>query len=212
MKSIQLYISNDMSISVRERFFLLLSFSIPFTGLYFYLNAYPLSAPRHLPMTLIDSITPFMVWTVWPYAFLIVSTAVMPFCVKRRDNFLRMCLTLVIVMVIHVTFWSLWPISFPRIPAPTGATLSEQLYLFLIRIDAPVNCFPSAHVALPAVQLYFICKERPRIVFWIWILFALLTMTILTTKQHYLWDLIGAILVVFIALKASGRVALILKN
>jgi hypothetical protein len=195
--------SNDTLISVREKILLLLSLAIPFAAVYCYLNAYPPFTPRHLPMTLVDVTTPFMVWTVWPYAFLNVSNVVMPFFVKRRDNFLRMYLTLAIVITIHVAFWSLWPVTFPRPPVPAGDTLSEQLYLFLIRVDAPVNCFPSAHIAAPAVQLYFICKERPRIVIGIWMLFALFAMTILTTKQHYFWDLIGAILVVYAALKAS---------
>lgn len=195
--------ASDTLILVREKILLLLSLAIPFVGFYCYLNAYPPFTPRYLPMTLIDVATPFMVWTVWPYALLNVSNVVMPFFVKRRDNFLRMYLTLVIVMAIHVVFWSFWPVTFPRPPVPAGDTLSEQLYLFLIRVDAPVNCFPSAHIAAPAVQLYFICKERSWIVFRAWMLFALFAMTILTTKQHYFWDLIGSILVVYAALKAS---------
>ena len=145
MMRIQLYLPNDTLISVREKTLLPLSLAIPFAGVYCYLNAYPPFTPRHLPMTLIEMTTPFMVWTVWPYALSNVSNAVMPFFVKRRDNFLRMYLTLVIVMAIHVIFWSLWPITFPRPPVPAGYRLSERLYLFLIRVDAPVNCFPSAY-------------------------------------------------------------------
>ena len=106
-------------------------------------------------------------------------------------------------MAIHIAFWALWPTTYPRPPVPAGVTLSEQLYLFLIHVDAPVNCFPSAHVAAPSVQLFFVCRAWPKYAPWLWSVFGLFALSILTTKQHYAWDLIGAVVIVFIALKIT---------
>ena len=195
---------NAQFISMVERLGLLLGLGGAFIGTYIYLNFNPLFAPHVLPMTAIDTATPFLVWTVWPYAFMNISNAIMPFFIKRRDEFLRMAQTLAIVMAVHVLFWALWPTTFPRPPVPMGDTISDQLYRFLIVIDAPNNCFPSAHVAAPSVQQYFVGRAWPKLAPWLWAGFGLISLSILTTKQHYVWDLAGAVLVVTFALKATA--------
>jgi hypothetical protein len=196
---------NARLISMRERLVLLLALSTTIVGTYIYLNNNPVFAPQLMPMTAVDTATPFLVWTVWPYAFLNLSNGIMPFFVRRRDDFLRMALTLAIAMGIHIVFWTFWPTTFPRPPVPMGDSISEHFYGFLIVIDAPVNCFPSAHVAAPAVQLFFVCRAWPKLAPWLWTVFGLFALSILTTKQHYSWDLLGAAVIVFIALKMTSR-------
>lgn len=191
-------------VSMPERLTLLLVLSIVIVGAYIYLNRHPPFTPQLMPMTVVDTATPFLVWTVWPYAFLNLSNGIMPFLIKRRDDFRRMALTLAIGMGIHMMFWALWPTTFPRPQVPQDDSLSAQLYRFLIVIDAPVNCFPSAHVAAPAIQLFFVCRAWPKHSPWIWMIFAIFALSILTTKQHYLWDLIGATAIVLISLRITA--------
>lgn len=194
---------NDALISIRLRMVLYFGLTASIYGSYGYLNANPPFTPQLLPMTLVDHAIPFLVWTVWPYAFLSLGNFVLPFFIKRRDNFLQMTVTLAAAMVIHVTFWSLMPTTYPRPPAPVGTTLSHQFYLLLISVDTPGNCFPSAHVAAPSVILFFLCRERPRIAPYLWTVFGVFALSILTTKQHYLWDLMGSFITVVVALRVG---------
>ena len=174
-------------------------------GTYIYLNQYPPFVTRSLPLTPLDHAVPFLVWSVWPYAALNFSNAVLPFFVVSRASFWRMAVTLAIALAVCATFWALWPTTLARPPLPQGDDLSSQLYRFLVRVDQPVNCFPSAHVAAPAVQMYFVCQRWPRAAGWLWTGFSLCALSILTTKQHYVWDLLGAVVVVLLALMLTRR-------
>ncbi len=192
---------NEALISFPLRIVLHLGITVMTYGSYCYLNANPPFTPHLLPMTPIDDAIPFMLWTVWPYASLNFGSFVLPFFIKRRDTFVQMAVGLACVMIVHVAFWSLWPTTYPRPPAPEGPTLSHQFYLLLVSVDTPVNCFPSAHVAAPSIVVYFLCRERPRFSPYLWGILGVLSLSIMTTKQHYLWDLIGAIFAVLIALR-----------
>jgi hypothetical protein len=115
-----------------------------------------------------------------------------------------MMVTFSVAISIHVLFWTLWPTTYPRPPAPAGGTLTQDLYLLLIYWDSPANCFPCGHITVPSLLVYFIGREQPRKAFWIWPMWAILSISILTTKQHYLWDLMGGLLTVYIGVRVSA--------
>jgi membrane-associated phospholipid phosphatase len=59
--------------------------------------------------------------------------------------------------------------------------------------DTPANCFPSSHIAIPALSLWALTREHPRLAPARWGGFLLLSLSILTTKQHYLADFFGGL-------------------
>ena len=192
------------TVSLPERLLCFVILTTPLVGGYMYLNANPLLTPTLLPMTAVDEATPFWVWTVWPYVFLLLCNLALQFSVRRRENYLEMCVSFGWLVLFMVGCWALWPTTYIRPPAPVAQGLTAELYLGLIRVDTPLNCFPSAHVASPFTMLYFLCRERPRLAPYLWGAFAVLSTSILTTKQHYLWDLVGALVFAGLAL-ALGR-------
>jgi hypothetical protein len=192
------------TVSLPERLLWFVVLTTALVGGYLYLNANPLFTPTLLPMTVVDEATPFWPWTVWPYVFLLLCNLALQFSVRRRDNYFEMCVSFGWLILFMVACWTFWPTTYVRPPAPIAQGLTAELYLGLIRVDTPLNCFPSAHVASPFTMLYFLCRERPRLAPYLWGAFAVLSTSILTTKQHYLWDLIGALIFAGIAL-ALGR-------
>jgi membrane-associated phospholipid phosphatase len=153
----------------------------------------------------VDTATPFLVWTIWPYAALDVSSAVLPFFIRRRPNFRQMVLTMIIAMTVCIAFWALMPTTYIRPPVPMGDTASEHLYRFFLAIDQPINCFPSGHIAAPGVLLVFVAREHPRVARLLWGVFALAAVSVLTTKQHYLWDILASTALVWLCVKLSKR-------
>lgn len=193
-------------VTMRERLTALVVLGTAVVGAYCYLNVAPVFTPGTLPMTALDQAIPFILWTVWPYVGLNVSNAVMPFFVHKRSNFRQLVVTLSIAMAISILFWLFWPISFARPDVPTANTASAYLYRALIQVDQPLNCFPSAHIAGPAVQLIFVTRENPKLKFALWGIFGLAALTVLTTKQHYGWDVLGAVALVLFSYKLGERI------
>lgn len=170
-------------------------------GLYCLLNRWPVFAPRMLPLTAVDQATPFLLWTVWPYAAINVSNAVMPFFIRERRNFRQMLLTLGIGLGISALFWLLWPVAYPRPPLPADESATAALYRFLVQVDQPLNCLPSGHIVVPGAQLIFVAREHPRLKAALWLVFGVASLSILTTKQHYAWDAVLAVAVLWVAFK-----------
>ena len=193
-------------VSQRLRCTMLVLLGTPIVGAYCYLNVAPVFTPITLPMTAVDTATPFLIWTVWPYAALDISNAVLPFFIRRRANFWQMILTMGIAMSVCIAFWALMPTTFPRPPVPMGDSASEHLYRFFLAIDQPLNCFPSGHIAAPGVLLVFAAREHPRVARLLWIIFGVAALSVLTTKQHYLWDALASIALVWLSVMLSGRI------
>jgi membrane-associated phospholipid phosphatase len=71
-----------------------------------------------------------------------------------------------------------------------------------IGVDLPRNCLPSGHVTAAFLTAFSVRQCRPRLgaalVFWA----AVISISTLTTKQHYFWDVITGVL-----LSAAGYAA-----
>lgn len=160
---------------------------------YVLLNHHPPREPVLLPLTAVDVATPFLVWTTWAYAVLLLSDLALPMCIRDTRVFNDAVRAFLVVLAVNLTVWAAFPTTYPRPPPPQGDSLSEQLYRLLMAADRPTNCFPSSHIAIPALSLWALGREHPRQAPWMWAVFALFSLSILTTKQHYLVDLFGGL-------------------
>lgn len=180
-------------------------------GVYLALNWHPLRAPRELPMTVLDTAIPLLPWTVWPYMVLLLADGILPLMMRRDETFLTMLQCYAVTALLNIAGWVVLPVAYPRPPLPVGDGLSEWGYRTLVGIDSPLNCFPSGHISIPAVLCWALTTEQPRLRWPIWLGFALLAPSILTTKQHYAWDLAGGLAIAWMGIAAvrrfEGRVA-----
>jgi hypothetical protein len=168
-------------------------------------NRFHILEPRYLPLTIVDNSIPFLVWTVWPY-FLLIFMAFLPIVIKDKALFERTMLAFTIGVSINIAFWLLIPTIFYRPPLPTDTDITSFAYRWLCSIDTPANCFPSGHITSPAIGCWAISKEFPKYRLKIGLCFLLLSITILTTKQHYIWDLPGGLCTAMIGIWLSGKI------
>ena len=164
--------------------------------LYIPLNRFPMFAPRQLPLTFIDRAVPFWPLTGWVYvatfAFMLwafVSTRDL----ERVTRFLYAC---TFVQAIAALCFYLYPVTFPRqlYPVPGDASwLGAAITAFQRGIDQPTNCLPSLHVTTDLLCVVLIGPAR-RVAFLLSIpLAVLLSLSILTFKQHYVVDALAGL-------------------
>lgn len=171
---------------------------------YFAGNHFPLSEPRLLRVTEVDAAIPFWPWTAVIYVSAYLQ-GISAFLTLKRFIDLQHFLEIFAVTVLVAGFihWAL-PTRFPRELFPLDAGDLSTLPLRLVRlVDTPNSCFPSLHVGLSFACAFAIRQPRPRL--W-WAFFAwsvVIAVSTLTTKQHYLVDVAGGLLL------AVGCVALV---
>ena len=158
--------------------------------LYLIPNHFPVLTPLPLPLTPVDQWLPFLPESIWIYLSEYVLVFSAYFLVKDPETTRRYLKgTLTLLMGSALVFF-LFPTTYPRnlFPIPEEVGSFTRFLLELQRAgDTPNNCFPSLHVAT-VFMAAFTLKGHSRwyrvYLFWA----ILISISTLTTKQHYLWD------------------------
>lgn len=162
-------------------------------AIFMYLNEMPYREPSYLPLTFIDDAIPFLPVTVWPYILMLASNVILPFLIKEDRLFRATLLAYGVAISLNIIIWAAYPTAFPRPDLPMGDSLSETFYRWMVDFDKGTNCFPSGHVTIPAVLVWGLGRQWPNHRPWLYGLLLMGSMTILTTNQHYFWDLLGGL-------------------
>jgi membrane-associated phospholipid phosphatase len=156
-------------------------------------NHKQLFPPSYLPLSFVDKNMPFLPWTVWIYVSDFIYPLVAYILLKESRNLSVTVTSFAIMAAIAVSFFVLFPTIYPR-PVASAEEVG-WLMAWLWRTDSPANCFPSTHVSIVFVVLIALKNEYPRL-YWPFLGWALLIcLSTLTTKQHYLIDVIGGVAV-----------------
>jgi len=163
-----------------------------------------------------DRKIPFIGWTIIPYVLLYVLYPLLVFS-SPRDKRGQIELIVVIQFLFSVTIFCCF--FFLMIPAeidlrdqlviPDLNPVEEFLFSLVHYLDNPWNAWPSLHI----VHSFLICRiitfwtlrERKEtmyrfiFLFLLWMEWILLSISILTTKQHYIFDLFSGIVVSIVA-------------
>jgi hypothetical protein len=125
-----------------------------------------------------------------------------------------MVVAYVVAMGTAAVFFTCMPTEYPRPDLPTGPALNDAAYRWLVSIDTPLCCFPSAHILVPVLGCAGLWLDGRRGGFVLPLALAVCTLSILTTKQHYSWDWLGGLgvallgmLVAALLLPATAREA-----
>lgn len=184
----------SQKIHFSERVKVSITFACCCTSSYLLINYLPLRDPLILSQTVIDQLIPFIPWTIWPYLLLLLTDLVFPLLIVERRLFRFTMRAYAFTALISFAVWALFPTTLPRSSIiPHGDSISEIAYRLLISVDPPNNCFPSGHISIPTVLFWALGKQWPTYKIHLWLCFALLSVTILTTKQHYFVDLVGGL-------------------
>jgi membrane-associated phospholipid phosphatase len=167
-------------------------------------NHYQVFPVYTLPASALDRALPFLVWTVIPY-FLLIAGMYLPIFL-RSDAMLRESMTaLTVAVLINYSIFFFFPTVVERPPLPAGDSLADRLYRWLIGVDSPANCFPSGHITAPAIGCWLLARQRLR--WWpgIVVIYAVLAVSVLTTKQHYVIDIAGGLVTAAIGTATASR-------
>lgn len=184
-------------VSLKFRLKLILFFGLLFLIFYGVTNRYPIFEPKLLPLTLIDDFFGFHPWTVWIYISDYFLMFAPPFFIRKREVTGRLIKAVVMNFLLHFPIFFLIPTTMIR-PPLIEQNLTNAVFHFMRLIDTPVNCFPSQHVSLCFVMaMTFISyKKKIGVLFLVWA--VLISLSTMTTKQHYIWDVLGGLIVALI--------------
>lgn len=170
--------------------------------LYLSTNHYPIFTPRLLPMTSLDEAIPFIPQTIFIYLSeypLFISVYLLA---KELRNLNKYLYSFLFLQVVSVTIFLLFPTTYPRDLFPLPDTLdrfSHYAFSSLRETDTPNSCLPSLHVSSCYLSAFVFLDEQKK-KFWTFFIWATLVgVSTLTTKQHYIIDVIAGLGMAMIA-------------
>ena len=155
---------------------------------YFWCQRHQLAEPRELKLP-IDEWIPYRPNWVWIYSFLYYPVILyINWVVESPGQFTHIAVSYMLLLGLQMAFFVAFPVVTPASwRANNGRrNYSERFLAFVQKFDASSNSFPSMHVSvamLTAFHLY------PRVGPWAAAFPALIALSCLFTKQHYLIDI-----------------------
>jgi membrane-associated phospholipid phosphatase len=167
---------------------------------YFGIGHTHLSRSTEILRTRLDDVIPFWPWTSWCYlpfyaAIFLIAVAGL----RRKQLFNRAVLAVIIVMSLGALGHLFVGAEYPRpvLHAPF-ATVSDAFMGWVQTVDPPGNVFPSLHVAHTTMLALILREDRRRLGNVTLIMATLLALSTLTTKQHFIADVIAGYLLAFL--------------
>jgi len=157
--------------------------------LYLLTNRLTLNSAHFLRLSIVDVRTPFLPWTGWIYISVYIFPLSVGLMCNRDADVKPMVLSFIALSTICTACYIFFPTTFPRPPLTDGG---QDWAIKLVRLlDTPANCMPSQHVALGFLSAFFVQRYNRKLGNWALILGVLISISTLTTKQHYLWDVVA---------------------
>ncbi len=155
--------------------------------------------------TPLDRTIPLMPLFIFPYLgfFLYVGLAfaVLVFSPYAKSYFV----SLIIAALIADVFWYVWPIRVKRSPL-TGSSISLRLINLMRRYNKPGNAFPSSHVFVSLITGYWLCTAFPLYALFGAVCAALIVLSTVLIKQHYIVDVLGGFVLAATAIYLANTI------
>ena len=153
------------------------------------------SVPTIFPITDLDVAIPYISAFVIPYLALYPFIAI-PFIVtwKRSRDFLKTNLAFLLLTAISFGYYIFAQTTVFRNYIFTDDVF-DQLVQFIYSIDAPLNTFPSMHVATTVLTLHITSIYRRDLFLPMAAVGALIILSTLFIKQHNIVDVLGGLAV-----------------
>ena len=164
------------------------------------------------PVTSIDLAIPFMAWTIVIYQSLFYFFYPLPLISlpnekKMRHEALLLSQGLLVIIISSNIWFVLFPAEVHLRESidinnmhPIFASMFETLWF----LDSPYNSWPSLHVSSAGIFTLFAIrwwKGKPVLQWAVGIWWVLMTLSILTTKQHFILDLVTGLMILGIVWK-----------
>jgi membrane-associated phospholipid phosphatase len=169
--------------------------------LYFGIGHLTLERSTELLRTRLDDMIPFWPWTSWCYLPVYAAIFIMAILgIRSRDLFNRGLRAVALVMFVGALCHIFIRAEYPRpVLRPPYTNLSVAFMAWVQRVDRPGNVFPSLHVAQTSTLAFILYRDRPRLGRLAIVLGAILALSTLTTKQHFIADVVSGYALVYLA-------------
>jgi len=167
---------------------------------YFGIGHLHLSRSTEILRTRLDDAIPFWPWTSWCYLPFYAGVFIIAIAgFRRRALFNGAVRAVLVVMTIGALGHVFVGAEYPRpILSPPYADISAAFLASVQHIDPPGNVFPSLHVAHTTMLALLLLEDRRRLGLVTLVMATALAISTLTTKQHFLADVISGYLLAFL--------------
>jgi membrane-associated phospholipid phosphatase len=166
--------------------------------LYFVIGDITRSWATYVPATAWDRAVSLQPAWMLVYGSLYVFVVIMPLLVVREPGLLRRAMQAYLtVMIVSYVGFLLWPTAAPRPADVPGDGFSAWSLRLAYSIDPPHGCFPSLHVAYSCVAALACYRVHRGVGALAGLWAALIGVSTLFTKQHYIVDVIAGALAAY---------------
>jgi membrane-associated phospholipid phosphatase len=167
---------------------------------YFGIGHLHLHRSTELLRTRLDDAIPFWPWTSWCYLPFYAATFLMAIGgFRHRALFNRTARSVLLVMFVGALCHAFIGAEYPRpVLHPPFGGLSEAFMAWVQSVDPPGNVFPSLHVAHTTMLSLLLIRDRPVLGRVALVMATMLALSTMTTKQHFVADVISGYLLAFI--------------
>ena len=162
---------------------------VPF---YIFIAAHVKGRPVHVPEIALDRMLPVRAEWALVYGALYLFLIILPvFAVRDQEHLRRTVAAYLLCWLTAYAIFLAWPTVASRPPVVEGDGFVPWALRALYSFDPPYNCFPSLHVAhsfVSALTLYRLHRGLGQVGM---VAAALVAISTLFTKQHYVLDVIG---------------------
>jgi membrane-associated phospholipid phosphatase len=186
--------------STRYRWTVGLSMAAAQSVMYFGIGHAHLSRSTDVLRTRLDDAIPFWPWTAWCYLPFYAGVFIMAIAGFRHlALFNRTAKAVILVMGIGALGHLFMGAEYPRpvLHAPF-ADLSAAFMAWVQSVDPPGNVFPSLHVAHTTLLSLLLIRDRPVLGRVALLMATLLALSTLTTKQHFIADVVAGYALAFV--------------
>jgi len=155
---------------------------------YFWCQRHAWAEPRELCLP-VDNLIPYRPGWVWIYSCLYYPVILYTNLIIRSPReFTHIAMSYLLLLVLQMGCFLLYPVVTPAQwrPGHTPRTRSERFLAFVQSLDARSNSFPSMHTSVAVLTALHL---GPSLGAWTWLFPALIALSCLFTKQHYVIDL-----------------------
>jgi membrane-associated phospholipid phosphatase len=148
----------------------------------------------HVPALPLDRMIPLQpAWALVYGALYFFLIALPVFVVREEVHLRRTVLAYLVVWITAYLCFLVYPTVAPRPTGISGNGFALWGLRFLYSADPPYNCFPSLHVAHSVVSAVTCHRVHRRVGMLAMVCAALVALSTLFTKQHYLLDVVAGI-------------------
>jgi membrane-associated phospholipid phosphatase len=171
-------------------------------ALYIPANHYHFFIPKLLPFTQVDRIIPFWPHSVWIYISEYIYFVTVFLTCSNLLNLNKYFFSFTAQQLFSVFIFWVWPTTFPRelFPLPENLDRLTQFAFSTLRsADTPANCCPSLHVSSVLLTSFIVFDDDQRDKAPLFLIWGIaISLSTLTTKQHYVVDVITGFLLALV--------------